>query len=235
MTLQISAKDLGKLAQPEFCPRCFWIQRHVKKLPFQIFPGIFSTIDSYSKKVTAEWFKKHGCAPTWLDCLGEFSSVASVPGRGTFFYYDKDNDVKLTGVPDEVLSVKDGGYFILDYKTARYTGNQDSLMPTYQVQLNGYALIAESIGMSPIRGLALVYYEPVNSIPSDMVKKLVQDDRFSMEFVAGIHEIDLKPDTLIPPLLARAKAIYDGGTVPGGRSGCDDCVAIDALCHSAQS
>ncbi len=235
MTLQISAKDLGRLAQPEFCPRCFWIQRHVKKLPFQIFPGIFSTIDSYSKKVTAEWFKKHGCAPTWLDCIGEFSSVASVPGRATFFYYDKENDVKLTGVSDEILIAKDGGYCILDYKTARYTGNQDSLMPTYEVQLNAYAFIAESIGLSPIGKLALVYFEPANEIPSARVDELVKGDRFSMEFVAGIHEIDLKPDTLIPPLLERAKKIYDLESAPIGRSGCDDCVAIDVLCRSAQT
>ena len=50
MPLQISAKDLGALAMKGFCPRCFWIQRRTR-LPWQIFPGIFSSIDSYSKKV----------------------------------------------------------------------------------------------------------------------------------------------------------------------------------------
>jgi hypothetical protein len=30
-----------------FCPRCFWISRRAR-LPWQIFPGIFSSIDSYS-------------------------------------------------------------------------------------------------------------------------------------------------------------------------------------------
>ena len=38
-TLVISAKDLGELAKPDFCSRCFWLKRHARSLPFQIFPG----------------------------------------------------------------------------------------------------------------------------------------------------------------------------------------------------
>jgi hypothetical protein len=44
--IRISGKDLGALALPDFCPRCFWIRRHAPQgLPFQVFPGIFSSID----------------------------------------------------------------------------------------------------------------------------------------------------------------------------------------------
>src|SRR5205814_9298993 len=51
--LRISAKTLGLLALPNFCSRCFHTRMHCgDKLPFQIFPGIFASIDSYSKKVT---------------------------------------------------------------------------------------------------------------------------------------------------------------------------------------
>ena len=64
MPLQISGKDLGALAMRDFCPRCFWIQRRTK-LPWQIFPGIFSSIDSYSKKVVHGQFDKSGM-PGWL-------------------------------------------------------------------------------------------------------------------------------------------------------------------------
>lgn len=53
MALRISAKNLGHLALPGAYPRCFWIQTHFK-LPYQIFPGIFSSIDCYTKKVSAE-------------------------------------------------------------------------------------------------------------------------------------------------------------------------------------
>ena len=47
MQLRISAKSLGELALPDFCPRCFWLKTKARgKLPFQIFPGIFSSIDA---------------------------------------------------------------------------------------------------------------------------------------------------------------------------------------------
>jgi len=48
---RISAKTLGELALPDFCPRCFWLKLHAKHLPLQIFPGIFSSIDAYTKRV----------------------------------------------------------------------------------------------------------------------------------------------------------------------------------------
>lgn len=59
MPLQISGKDLGALALWHSCPRCFWIQRRAK-LPWQIFPGIFSSIDSCSKKAVHAHFDAKG-------------------------------------------------------------------------------------------------------------------------------------------------------------------------------
>jgi hypothetical protein len=50
--IRISAKNLGELAMPSFCPRCFWLKLRLNnRLPFQIFPGIFSSIDSYTKTI----------------------------------------------------------------------------------------------------------------------------------------------------------------------------------------
>ena len=69
--LVIAAKTLGAVAMPDLCPRCFWIQMHVDKLPFQIFPGIFSSIDSYGKKLVHGWFDRHGGSPPWLAGLGK--------------------------------------------------------------------------------------------------------------------------------------------------------------------
>ena len=48
--IRISAKNLGSLALPDCCKKCFYIKLKLKnKLHWQIFPGIFSSIDSYSK------------------------------------------------------------------------------------------------------------------------------------------------------------------------------------------
>jgi hypothetical protein len=43
--ITISAKNLGAVAMPDFCPRCFWITMHAEGIPYQIFPGIFSSIE----------------------------------------------------------------------------------------------------------------------------------------------------------------------------------------------
>jgi len=51
----ISAKTLGELALPDFCPRCFWLKLHAKHIPYQIFPGIFSSIDAYTTRVVHAW------------------------------------------------------------------------------------------------------------------------------------------------------------------------------------
>jgi len=54
--LRISAKNIGALALPDFCPRCFWLKLKARnRLPFQIFPGIFSSIDAYTKRVVHAW------------------------------------------------------------------------------------------------------------------------------------------------------------------------------------
>ena len=64
--ITISAKNLGGVAMPGFCPRCFWIQMHAEGIPYQIFPGIFSSIDSYGKRLVHGWFDRHQSAPPWL-------------------------------------------------------------------------------------------------------------------------------------------------------------------------
>jgi len=159
--LRISGKHLGELSMKDFCPRCFWIKIHCKNLPFQIFPGIFSSIDSYSKKITNRHFEKNKVVPDWINSIGEIESIVKVPSLNKFFVDDEETQIHLTGVPDEMFQLKNKSYVILDYKTARYTGNQDELLPMYEVQLNSYAYIAERIGLKPISWLGLLYYEPM--------------------------------------------------------------------------
>jgi hypothetical protein len=92
--VRISAKDLGVLALPKFCPRCFWIKMHCEnKLPFQIFPGIFSSIDSYTKKVTNVHFHRYNHLPSWLGELGELGRPMKVPHHSKFRIVDEKSDV----------------------------------------------------------------------------------------------------------------------------------------------
>jgi hypothetical protein len=96
MRLQISGKDLGALAMKGFCPRCFWISRRAR-LPWQIFPGIFSSIDSYSKKVVHGQFDKSGM-PGWLAPLGELKGYKDPPSAQRFRVPVEEHGLLLTEV-----------------------------------------------------------------------------------------------------------------------------------------
>jgi hypothetical protein len=227
MSLRISAKNLGHLAMPDACPRCFWIQTHFK-LPYQIFPGIFSSIDSYSKRITNLHQTVHNRIPGWFDSLGDIGKPLPSPHWSRFSMVDDWTGVTLTGVPDELLKAADGSITILDYKTARFTGHQDALLPIYTAQLNGYALIAEILGMGKVMRLALVYYEPVTDISVNDVGNFLCGDGFTMKFRANILVVE-RDEALVPVLLAKAKAIYELPEPPASREGCKDCGLLDTI------
>jgi hypothetical protein len=226
--IQISAKTLGELATPDFCPRCFWIKLN-GKLPYQIFPGIFSSIDSYSKKITWNYYEKFGRLPDWFDEFGDFEKPVKAPGRSKFFIIDKATNIKLTGILDEIVQKKDGSYFIIDYKTAKFTGKQDELLPMYEVQLNVYALIAEHCGLKPVSGLGLFYYEPQTDITTDDLESVLLDEGFNMPFKAYLLEIELNPEKMILSLLVKARKIADMKTAPKGNDDCKDCEKLNDI------
>ena len=88
--VSISAKRLGEVALPDFCPRCFWIKLHVQyRPPFQVFPGIFSSIDSYTRKVVHQWFESHGEAPPWLSHIGRITGYRPPPHYSSFGIIDE--------------------------------------------------------------------------------------------------------------------------------------------------
>jgi len=227
--IRISAKNLGELAMPEFCPRCFWIKLHAGKLPFQIFPGIFSSIDSYTKRVVYCYFDDHECFPSWLSELGELVSYKAPPHYSKFTTIDKVSGATLWGTPDGIFTKKDGSHVIVDYKTAKYTGNQDKLMPMYEVQLNAYALIGEVSGMfKPVSALALIYMEPVTHDDAVADGANHRHDGFAMGFSASVHKVELKTD-MISALLKKANDIYKLDGPPNGGLGCKDCESLGTL------
>ena len=227
--IQISGKNLGAFALLTFCARCFWLRMKChNKLPYQIFPGIFASIDSYSKKVTASHFDHHGRVPRWFDGFGELGAPIKVPGWSKFQLIDKETNIRLTGVPDEILRHPERGLSILDYKTASFTKTQDGLAPMYHAQLNAYALIARSIGLGSTSCLGLLYYEPVTDLDYGDSDALIKDDRFFLEFSPKLEPVKLEPE-IIPSLLRRVREICDLEECPPSRAGCRDCLMLEQL------
>jgi hypothetical protein len=205
-TKVISAKDLGQLALHDFCPRCFWLERNLGKSP-SIFPGIFSTLDSLSKRSVKRSFLGRNRQPDWLPLHNVQKHVEppkmSVPVT--------ESDWILTGVPDDVFLLSDNSYHIVDYKTARFTPTQDKLFPMYEVQLNAYAFAAPHHGILPVSKLSLIYCEPNEDLDSD--------SEFRITFSTHVAEIELKPE-IIPQLLERARKILQNKDLPEQRFGC---------------
>ncbi|MGC8479704.1 MAG: PD-(D/E)XK nuclease family protein [Candidatus Micrarchaeia archaeon] len=166
MEMRISGKVLGSVSNKEFCERCFWIMMHYK-LPYQIFPGIFSSIDNYTKKLIEEYFYKNKKLPGWLEKVGTVKRVYKNTSELIDNKLDekikfsiKYKNVLLKGIPNAIFEEKDNRIIIFNYKTARYTEGQDKLLSIYKVQLNAYAYIIEKLELGTVSSLYLVYFEP---------------------------------------------------------------------------
>lgn len=227
--LKISSKNLAMLAMPDYCPRCAWLKMRMEfKTPFAIFPGIFSSIDSYSKKITAHHHTRKQVIPSWFNDWCQGGVPIKVPHHTKFFKLDAATGITLSGGPDEIFQLKKG-IFIWDYKTSRYTENAETLAPLYRAQLNGYADIAEALGMGSVVGLGLVYYEPMTDIVPEVIDEVLLTQGFNMQFRAKL--VPVSRDTgLVPSLLCSAKKLMETPFAKLERAAdCKDCKLVDSL------
>jgi hypothetical protein len=225
----VSAKNLGQLALPAACPRCFWTKAKLGwKSPWSIFPGIFSSIDGFSKRAILAYHGRHGHLPTWV--CGRWADAVPLdcPHHSKFRMTDRETGVTLSGVSDLMLRLAARELAILDLKTARFSDHQDALAPMYQTQLVGYSLIAESLGMGTVSHIGLIYGEPPPNDADEGLEKLVDGDGFVMPFRTTALPVELDR-AMIPPLLRKAKALMDMDAPPEGRPGCRDCALVDQL------
>ena len=227
--LVISAKNLAVFAVEGACPRCLWVGLHAKNLPYQVFPGIFSTIDAYNKRIVHSYFDREGRLPEWLSGLGEVESYVDSPSYQRFSVYDEATDITLRGAADGIFRMRDGSHTIVDYKTAKYTPGQEALLPIYIGQLNGYAYIGDRLELHPVSQLALVYMEPVTDAATAASPEVVDGDGFTMNLAATIVPVPLDPEGMISRLLARARAAHDAAEPPDSTPGCKDCSAVEGL------
>src|SRR5207244_5516578 len=100
--INMPARRLGLLNLDKFCHRCFWIRvKCEEKFPFVIpFPGIFSSIDGYSKRLIHAYFDSNRRLPSWFQLPGQ--PMAYVDGlHYKWFSYDHtETKITLRGTPD---------------------------------------------------------------------------------------------------------------------------------------
>lgn len=236
--IRISGKNLGEIGKPKFCPRCYWIKMKMgNKLPFSIFPGIFSSIDAYTKKVIHGCFDENHKTPEYLKPLGEITNYVSPPHFSKFQFCHKETNILLTGAADAIFRKSDGTYIIADYKTAKFTSNQDELFEMYDIQLNSYALIAQEIGHkiglnNAVSGLALIYLEPVTD-SNEGFSKFSKSGGFDLGFSAHIVNIPIDASKIIDHLRT-TRQIYEG-SIPNSNSQCSDCIRLNQIISTIES
>jgi hypothetical protein len=94
----------------------------------------------------------------------------------------------LRGSPDIIFNKEDRSYIIADFKTSKYTENQDKLLPVYEAQLNAYVLIGEQRNISPVSNLVLIYTEPVTDETATTCNEYHREDGFIMGFSVALDE-----------------------------------------------
>ncbi len=223
--IRISASRLGEILLPDACERCSWLKLRVNhRLPFDVFPSIFNSIDACTKDTVNSWFDVHGMPPRWLSQLGPITGYQKPKPWREFQTTDHEYGINLRGVADAIFQDGDGSYLIADYKTARVDDDENKkLMPRYNVQLNAYARIAKDCGPAPISRLALIYLEPTQGHADNC-----REDGFVMGFQARVVDVPLD-DGLLRRAMARTRALFDRTDAPDGAPECEDCGRIREL------
>jgi hypothetical protein len=226
-TIRISPRYLGKMNLESFCPCCFWFLIALGfHPPFEMpMPGIMYNLDNFEKNIVDAHFQAKGKLPNWLADLGCVEPV-EFPSKMTCEF--PDYGLTMVGMPDAVFRKKDHSLYLIDYKSARYKGEDDPFMPCYESQLLGYAHLLEASDIGKVSSAALVYFEnrlgDYKGAPLDLLTK----EGFSVPFGVKIHPVEIDQDGL-DPLLKKFRKYADMSAPPDGVEDCKDCKRIDAL------
>jgi hypothetical protein len=224
---RFSPRYLGKMRQTVFCPHCFW---YLVALgfhpPFEMpMAGIMYNLDNFEKNIVDAHFAKYGKLPAWL-CELNCVEPVSFPAKMTCEF--PSYGMTMVGKPDAVFRKEDGTLYLVDYKSARYKGEDDPFLPCYETQLLGYAHLLEACGVGEVTSAALVYFQNMLADFKEAPLKLFTKEGFQVPFGVKIHPVKLDRDEL-DPLVKRLRKFVDMSAPPSGSEGCKDCEALDRL------
>lgn len=225
----ISARGLAEVLDGR-CLRCFWVSWHVRLPEGPPFPAVFHDLDRAKKEAVRRHLDRHGKLPAWFPRVGRAVGYVREDQLRSHVYQVQDprTGLVLCGAPDDILKMADGSYHIVDYKTARVTDRQDELFPDYEVQLNAYAHIARSLGLWPVSGLSLLYFEPTGLL------ELAGGTGPALGLAVRRRRVALRP-RLVPRLLERAARVIALPRPPRPLSGCRDCEGLRRLRSSLRA
>lgn len=229
-SLAITPRNLGAVCLPGYCPKCFKRLLHMRfHAPFNHFgAAIFGDAQSCQEAILGYYLAKSGCLPKQFAPFCDCAERTECSKHWSKFRYTHSNGVVLYGQPDEVLNRKDGTLCIIDHKTAHAKGDDDPFHNQYELQVIGYANIAEGLGLGEVTLAGLLYWDaqvtPIVEKPEDYF----EDGKLWMSFKPKGLEIEVDYAKLDAPI-KELKAIWKAKTLPEGREGCDDCKRMELL------
>ncbi len=153
MIYTLSPSSLNLL---EECPRCFYLQVAKKiRRPSGPMSSIPIKMDSIIKKYF-DSYRKKGILPPLIE--GKIEGVLPLDMPKTLYYEDKENGVKLKGLPDEYLQTEDQSIIPFDHKTKSKAPEETH--PSYQLQLDCYTFLLEINEYKTKNFGYLAYYHP---------------------------------------------------------------------------
>lgn len=115
----------------------------------------------------------------------------------------------LSGGRLDALVRAEGGYHIVDYKTAR---PKEEVPEYYQTQLDGYAYLLEGNGYRPVAGGVLLHFMPAEG---DLT-----EGRVPFEITPVWSEMD---PSRIPAVLSRVREVLEMEAPPPPSEDCEMC------------
>jgi hypothetical protein len=117
---------------------------------------------------------------------------------------------------------------LVDYKSAKYKGDEDPFMSCYRTQLLGYTILLEYHRIGTVKKAALIYFENLLADHKDKPLDLLTNDGMRVPFTVKIHEVEIDRKAL-DPMLKAFRAYADAATLPEGRKGCKTCERLKVL------
>lgn len=228
-SIAITPRNLGAICLPSYCPRCFKRLLQMKfHAPFCHFgAAIFNDAQKCQEAILGYYMSKDGCLPKqfapFCDCVGR----TECDKHWSKFRYTHKSGILLYGQPDEVLDRKDGTLCVIDHKTA-HANPDDEFHNQYEIQVIGYANIAEGMKLGEVTLSGLLYWDA--QVP-DVVEKpedFFENGKLWMSFKPTGLEIEVDYAKLDPPI-NELKKISGAKQLAEGREGCDDCKKMELL------
>ena len=206
----------------------------VRPLPWQGFPGIFSSIDRYTKQVVVGHLQREGRLPPWMAPAlytdgGEVVEHLNPPHWSKFKATDETTGVTVRGEADAIFRLADGScssWTTRPPATTRTTAASTASTARSSTPMPGSPSDSTS-RRSPVWPSHTWNPPPTRKQWTWQARQmLVASPSVS---APDVVEVELNPQRLIPPLLRQAARIHALAEPPQGADGCRDCAALEGL------